>query len=204
MSVIGFPNTYPLDSYLSVGYWTTGTRMTFLLSSHESWLNLFLYLVTRGGRWITHRATTGSTTRSRKKINNTNTYNNENALETTEEAITNRVWANIGKRINNTLVNGRLVWHLIHTLYIYILMKYSVTWRLWAWESSLPGLSKFTWCRLQPDGKPFTALHKEDFSLPLPSSSKLSLWTISFSPQRDMQVALSRHSSRTTTAKQKR
>ena len=33
---------------------------------------------------------------------NTNTYNNDNALDTKETAITNRIEANIDKRINNT------------------------------------------------------------------------------------------------------
>ena len=33
----------------------------------------------------------------------TNMYNNDNVLETTETAITNRIGANIGQRINNTL-----------------------------------------------------------------------------------------------------
>ena len=59
--------------------------MTFLYSSHESWLNLFLYLLyfTLFLYFI--------------------------YPETKETAITNRIGANIGKRINNTLVNGGLV-----------------------------------------------------------------------------------------------
>ena len=43
-----------------------------------------------------------------KKKNNTNTYNNDNVLETTETAITNRIGANVGQRINNTFDRASL------------------------------------------------------------------------------------------------
>ena len=43
-----------------------------------------------------------------KKNNNTNTYNNDNVLETTETAITNRIGANVGQRINNTFDRASL------------------------------------------------------------------------------------------------
>ena len=39
---------------------------------------------------------------------NTNTYNNDNVLETTEKALTNRIGAGIGQRINNTFDRGSL------------------------------------------------------------------------------------------------
>ena len=38
----------------------------------------------------------------------TNTYNNDNVLETTEKAITNRIGADIGQRINNTFDRASL------------------------------------------------------------------------------------------------
>ena len=66
-------------------------------------LYLFIYKL-RQDAWISHRAS--STTRSRKK--NTNTYNNDNVLETTEKAITNRIGADIGQRINNTFDRASL------------------------------------------------------------------------------------------------
>ena len=66
---------------------------------------LFIYKLRRDA-WISHRAS--STTRSRKKKNNTNTYNNDNVLETTETAITNRIGANVGQRINNTFDRASL------------------------------------------------------------------------------------------------
>ena len=43
-----------------------------------------------------------------EKENNTNTYNNDNVLETTETAITNRIGANVGQRINKTFDRASL------------------------------------------------------------------------------------------------
>ena len=74
-----------------------------LRGKDKIFIYLFVYLQDSSSRGldnkITHRAS--STTRSRKN-NNAYTYNNDNALETTETAITNRIGANIDKRINNT------------------------------------------------------------------------------------------------------
>ena len=54
-------------------------------------------------------------------MDKTNTNNDDSVLvETIETEITNRIGANINKRINNIrwskLVNDRVVWQLIHTL----------------------------------------------------------------------------------------
>ena len=43
-----------------------------------------------------------------QKKKNTNTYNNDNVLETTETAITNRIGANTGQTINNTFDRASL------------------------------------------------------------------------------------------------
>ena len=64
-------------------------------------LYLFIYLFTNFAKmpgWVTEQAPL----QGPEKENNTNTYNNDNVLETTETAITNRIGANVGQRINNT------------------------------------------------------------------------------------------------------
>ena len=68
---------------------------------------LFIYLFTNFAKmpgWVTEQAPL----QGPEKENNTNTYNNDNVLETTETAITNRIGANVGQRINNTFDRASL------------------------------------------------------------------------------------------------
>ena len=69
---------------------------------------LFIYLFTNFAKmpgWVTEQAPL----QGPEKENNTNTYNNDNVLETTETAITNRIGANVGQTINNTKCGPYLV-----------------------------------------------------------------------------------------------
>ena len=54
--------------------------------------------------WVTEQAPL----QGPEKENNTNTYNNDNVLETTETAITNKIGANVGQRINKTFDRASL------------------------------------------------------------------------------------------------